>query len=90
MEPLEIVDALRKEIQLDRLELQRTINSGFEKMAERFQDHADDDSEQFEDINKRLTTIETKASTIGKAVWSLFITFIAAAISYGFSFFVHK
>lgn len=88
MEPQEIVDALRREIQIDRIELQRTIADGFANMSNKFDEHAESNVKEFIATNSRLTAIETKASTIGKAVWSLIVTFVATALSYGFSYFI--
>lgn len=81
----EALDSLRKEIQIDRIETQRTIQEGFKDLSTRLDNRAEFVTKLLDETDTRLTVIETKASTIGKAVWALFIIVVTAAVGYGFS-----
>lgn len=59
------LDAFRQEIQRDRLALIDTINSGFDRMVDKFDEHAKEDRESFEEIKERLTAVEGKTRIIG-------------------------
>lgn len=78
-------DAFRKEIQIDRIEIQRTIAEGFERLYEKYDEHSESDTSKFEVINTKIATMDAKASTIGKAVWTLFVVVFTAAVGYGFA-----
>lgn len=83
--PPDSIDALRREIQADRFETQRAITDGFRDMAERFDNRAAFVNKILDETDTRLTVIETKATTVGKAVWALFIIVTTAAVGYGFA-----
>lgn len=85
----EALAAFRAEIQVDRIEIQRTIAVGFKQMSDKFDEHAKSDSDSFNDIDTRLTTIEAKASTAGRVVWGLVLAFAAATFNWIFSVFKH-
>lgn len=86
--PLNDKDALaafRAEIQIDRIEIQRSIKEGFDGLNKKFDEHATLDSEQFIDLNQRVAAVETTVGTVGKGFWGLFIAFISAVLGWAFS-----
>lgn len=60
-EPLQVqqaLEALRSEIQIDRIAVQQSITDGFDKMSGKFDAHADQDRQMFADMNDRLQDVE--------------------------------
>lgn len=56
-------------IQTDRIELQRTIAEGFEKLMDKFDEHAQKDAEEFSEVSNRVTVLETNHRTASKFLW---------------------
>lgn len=85
----EQLTALRQEIQTDRIELQRTINAGFAALSEKFDEHAQQDTQRFLEVNRDVTTLKTQVNTVGRGMWGLLIAFLGAAFSWAFSILKH-
>lgn len=69
------LEQLRKEIQTDRIEIQRTINVGFDRILEKIDEHTVADTEHFANLNaalgtldKRLTVVEESQRTMKNAI----------------------
>lgn len=83
----EALDDLRREIQTDRIELQRTIQDGFDKMHGAMSSHAEDDSMRFEKLNDRLSSLEYDAKVIKRGAGTIIGTIFAAGVTYVVSLF---
>lgn len=52
------IEAFRAEMQIDRIAVQTTINDGFQRLADTFVEHADQDRKMFSDHEARIGDIE--------------------------------
>lgn len=87
-ELLVVLDALRREIQADRLAMTNTINSGFDKLEGMIQSHAKDQAMQIlkvstdtAQLESRLFAVETRQASFGRRIWAIIITILGAITS---------
>lgn len=72
-------ESLRTEIQTDRIALEKTIRIGFDKMHDKFDEHALEDAEKFSDLTNRIRDVEDVAKAAKNGFWWTIGTIITAA-----------
>lgn len=81
----EALDNLRQEIQTDRIELQRTILSGFDKMQEKFEEHAKEDAEAFTDLGNRVQALEGTVTIAKRTLFGAVAAVFSSGVAWLFS-----
>ena len=77
-------DQLREEIQRDRLAMMEAINSGFDRLMDRFDEHAQSDNIEFSAIKERLTAVESTTKTVANGLVGTILAFVGAAFTWFF------
>lgn len=80
------LDALRKEIQADRLAMQNLIASGFQDLRHRL----DEQGAEAKAITVELATVNDRVSLMGRGLWSLWVSFIGSVVAAAVTLFVGK
>jgi len=81
----ESFDALRKEAQIDRIELQRSITAGIDRVLEKMDEH----NQHINDIDARVSVIEAQNRTFAKGFVLMMSGAFSALFGWAFSFFKH-
>lgn len=77
----ESIDLLRREIQIDRIELQRIIADGFINMSEKLSEH----SETVAKLEARVAAVESNQQAIKRTLVGAVSATFAAMISWFFT-----
>jgi hypothetical protein len=70
--------ALREEIQRDRHATMETIQEGFNRLADKFDEHAQEDEQEFSSLKQRVTDVERTQKILGGGIVTLFTTAVGA------------
>ena len=65
------LEALRGELQADRLAVQEGIQKGFQSLADQFTSHMEQDREDFSTVGSRLTALESDQRTIKAGIGTI-------------------
>lgn len=80
------IERLREEIQTDRLATMDRIQDGFNRMSDKFSEHAREDEEAFSALTQRVTDMERTTKVIGGGL----VAVILAAMGTAFNWLVGK